>query len=65
MHPKLVACNMGEDMMGKMRSITNGCCKGIPPWEVPNKALIRYLSALDCVFKDPERWLSVIAKHKV
>ena len=65
MHPKLTWCYMGEDMMGKMRALVMACAKGIPPWAVGDKVLDRYAYALDLTVKDPEKWLKLMAKHRL
>jgi len=56
---------MGEDMMGKMRALIMACAKGIQPWAVGDKALVRYCYALDLTVKDPAKWLKLISKHKL
>jgi len=50
MNPRLVWCFMGEDMMGKCRGIRMASAKGVPPWQVSQKALFRYEAGFDLDF---------------
>ena len=65
LNPRLVWCYAGEDLMGKMRPVCAASTRGNSMWGMSEKALNRYLQALDMALRDPAQWLKTCANWQL
>jgi hypothetical protein len=56
MHPRMVWCYSGEDLMGKVRPLIRSSSRGCKIWQVSNKVLRKYLLALHMTLSNPRAW---------
>ena len=54
LNPRIAWCYMGEDFMGKSRTLCQVCHKGVPMWSVSAKFTERYRYGMDLLLKHPE-----------
>ena len=65
LNPRLVWCYAGEDLMGKMRPVCLASTRGNSMWGMSEKALNRYLQALDMSLRDLAQWLKTCANKQL
>jgi hypothetical protein len=55
--PRATWCYAGEDLMKIVRPLVGSCSPGNSVLQSTEKAMFKYLLALDNAFSDPEHWL--------